>query len=102
MNTQTTQEKQKNYGIKDLINQELKTYLALRIEKRDVNPVKWWAKNKERFPFLYRVAMKYLGCPGTSTACERMFSTTGKIITKQRNRIAPSLVNIQVKLNKNM
>ena len=46
--------------------------------------------------------MKYLGCPGTSTACERMFSTTGKIITQQRNRIAPSLVNIQAKLNKNM
>ena len=34
-------------------------------------------------------------------ASERVFSTTGDIISKKRNRIAPDVVNMLVFLNRN-
>ena len=52
------------YSVKDLIKQELVTYLALKRERRDVNPLIWWAERKNELPYLYRAAMKKLSPPG--------------------------------------
>ena len=59
--------------------------------KKTVNCLlkKNWYMNKERFPILYDMALKYMCVPATSAPSERVFSVTSKILTKFRNRLDP-------------
>ena len=50
---------------------------------------KFWYTNKERYPILYSMALKYMCVPATSAPSERVFSVASKILTKFRNRLDP-------------
>ena len=50
---------------------------------------KFWYMNKERYPILYNLALKYMCIPATSAPSERVFSVASKILTKFRNRLDP-------------
>lgn len=52
----------------------------------------YWKRNKSRFPQLSRMAKKYLSVPSTSTACERCFSRSGRLVTASRSRLTPENV----------
>ena len=54
------------------------------------------------FPHIANQARCYLAIQGTSVAAERVFSTAGLIVSAQRSRIDPSLVNRIIFLNKNL
>ena len=71
----------------------LKHYLESDVLPRSENPLKFWEKNKENWPPLHNLAMKYLCIQATSVPCERLLSKTGSIITEKRNRLKAKNVN---------
>ena len=62
------------------VDKEFQKYLAEDLISIDDNPLKWWKNNQFRFPILAKVAKQFLCIPATSVPCERLFSTSGKII----------------------
>ena len=61
----------------------------------------WWHKRKLIYPRLYRLAIKYLIIPATSTESERVFSTAGLILDDRRNRLTDDHLNMLIFLAKN-
>ena len=80
---------------------ELTEYLAM--PKIDCNacPLLWWKAHRASFPLLETIARKYLAIPGTSVPSERVFSSGGCIITKQRASLKPKNAEILVFLAQN-
>ena len=52
-----------------------------------VDPLYWWKNNATRFPLHAKLARKILAVPATSAPTERLFSTAGLTITKERSRL---------------
>ena len=48
------------------------------------NPLIWWKELSHRFPLLSRRAQKVLAAMGTSAPSERVFSSRGNVVTKNR------------------
>jgi len=67
----------------------------------DVNILDWWAKNQSTYPATAIVAHHMLAIPATSVQSERLFSATGRLISKPRSRLLPETVEMLVFLNKN-
>ena len=58
--------------------------------------LKWWAAKSASYPFMIKLARKYLGVPSTSVASERVFSTAGNIVNIRRSCVTPEHVNMLV------
>jgi hypothetical protein len=56
-------------------------------------PLKWWKVHQNDFYFVSKLAMKYLSIPATSAPSERVFSTAGLTIAKDRARLDPDRAN---------
>ena len=52
--------------------------------------LKYWASKQYEYPVLAAIAKDHLAVPATSADSERVFSVGGDIVTKKRNRLAPS------------
>ena len=52
------------------------------------NLIKWWNDAQSAFPTLYLWALDILAIPAMSAECERVFSSTKKLITLERNRLS--------------
>lgn len=61
-------------------------YSQLKIPITD-DPLLWWKNRSNVFPYLSRLAKKYLCVPATSVLSERVFSRGGKVVTKETSRI---------------
>jgi hypothetical protein len=59
----------------------------LSFERMKIDPLKIWAALEPQLPDMARLARKLLCIPATSTDCERLFSLTGRLVTKTRNRL---------------
>ena len=79
---------------------ELQRYLLVKMEP-NAKPLDWWKRHESEFPKVAYVARSVLYVPATSMPSERIFSTTGLLINKLRNRLASDLVDAIVFLNKN-
>lgn len=79
---------------------ELSLYKRERCDP-NVNPLKWWKENSIKYPRLSVLARQYLSIPGTSVPSERIFSATGLLVNKLRNRLSSSVVDHVIFLNKN-
>ena len=66
---------------------ESEAYLLEPCCPSQVDILSWWKLNEPRFPRLSKMARDYFGAMSTSTASERTFSLSGRIITKIRSRI---------------
>lgn len=72
----------------DAATHELDLYHSqLKIPITD-NPLLWWKHRADVFPYLSRLAKKYLCVPATSVLSERVFSRGGKVITSETYRIS--------------
>ena len=53
------------------------------------DPLQWWSKSQSIFPKLSKMARDVYA---TGAGVEREFSISGRVITKQRNRLNPSTI----------
>lgn len=60
--------------------QEVSVYTSLPTIAVDKDPLQWWTDNED-FPRLAKLAQKILCIPATSVASERLFSSSGNILT---------------------
>ncbi|KAI2644978.1 zinc finger BED domain-containing 1-like protein [Labeo rohita] len=88
--------------LKDALEAELNTYLLTPPIDKEEDPLAWWKVHKLSFPHLARLARKYLCIPATSSPSERLFSTSGNIVTCQRTCLKPAKVDRLVFLAKNL
>ena len=61
----------------------------------------WWVTNKNQYPILHQVAMKYVPIPVTSVLSKRLFSDAKNLITPQRTRLDSFLINQLMFLKRN-
>ena len=71
------------------------------LKAKEFNPLNWWSQNAVHFPMLSCLARKYLCVPATSTPSERVFSTTGNLVSKKRSMLSPETVDKLVFLHAN-
>ncbi|XP_039679163.1 E3 SUMO-protein ligase ZBED1-like [Perca fluviatilis] len=84
------------------IASELHSYLQREILDAEEDPLKWWTESQRLYPRLSNLARKYLCIPATSSSSERVFSTSGNIVTCLRSSLKPDHVNRLVFLAKNL
>lgn len=83
---------------------EVNHFLKMPTLDPDSNALEWWKTNADSLPTLSRVARQLLCIPATSVPSERIFSTSGNIVTKKRASLKPDTCNVDmlVFLNKNL
>jgi hAT family C-terminal dimerisation region len=57
-----------------------------------MSPIKWWDVLGQQFPSIRQWAFDTLACLATSCKCERVFSSTKRLITPDRNSLGDELV----------
>ena len=62
------------------------------------DPLDWWRVRSADFPHLASLACHVLVIPATQVESERLFSCAGNIVTKNRNKLAPTTVELLVLL----
>lgn len=82
-------------------NTEVNTYLNMPLLERTGNPLKWWEQNEKLLPNLCKLAVAYLGIPATETACERVFSSAGNIVSSKRESLTTQHIEELVFLHEN-
>jgi hypothetical protein len=58
------------------------------------DPYEYWHTRRLKYPRLSRMAFDLLTVPPMSAECERLFSTTGRMVTKSRNRLDASTIGL--------
>ena len=87
---------------RERIETELSAYLQSVDADSESDPLQWWKTHEEMFPNLKNVAKKYLCVPATSSPWERLFSTSGNIVTCHRAALKPDAVDRLVFLAQNL
>ncbi|GES76347.1 zinc finger BED domain-containing protein 1-like [Rhizophagus clarus] len=67
----------------------------------EYDPYLWWSTNKNQYPVLHKLAMKYLSIPATSVPPERLFSDAKNLVTPLRTRLNSSVSNQLMFLKRN-
>ena len=78
---------------------ELERFISEKVHVHD--PLLWWQKNEAQFPYLAKLASKFLGIPATEVASERSFSVAGLTLTKLRATLEPEHVDQIIFIHKN-
>ena len=68
----------------------------------DSNPLYWWKERSPKYPHLAQLARGYLAIWATSVRSERVSSTAGNMVSKQRSSLKPENVNHLVFWAKNL
>ena len=84
------------------INNELIKYMTSSKLDFEEEPLSYWRDMHKRYPYLSNLAKRYLCVCATSTASERLFSTSGNILTTTRTSLKPEKVDMLTFLNKNL
>lgn len=81
---------------------EVQSYFQTETIDPEKDPLTWWRDAKAIYPHISNLARKYLCIPATSSSSERVFSTSGNIVTCLRASLKPDHVNRLVFLAKNL
>lgn len=73
---------------------ELDKYLKMSIDDqyKVPNPLIFWHRHHEKFPYLAKLARRLYSIPATSACVERQFSAGGLLITERRSSLNPDTV----------
>jgi len=85
-----------------LLEDEVVRYYALAKAEVDVDPLIWWKANSGSIKCLSILARKYLYVATTRVASERVFSTSGNIVSAKRYPLSPETVDMLTFLAKNL
>ncbi|XP_048474095.1 E3 SUMO-protein ligase ZBED1-like [Rhincodon typus] len=83
------------------IHQQLESYLAEPLRKRNTNPFDWWKNNEHRFPAVANLAKQYLAIPATSVSATRAFFCSSSIPDQTRSALLPDNIDQILFLHKN-
>lgn len=61
--------------------------MSRRDEEFDI--LAWWKTNGLNYPILQAIVRDVLAVPVSTVASESAFSTSGRVLSKRRNRLAP-------------
>ncbi len=75
---------------------ELNNYMMSPTIDSEMDPLTWWQVHQVDFPHLSKLARKYLCIPASSSPSERLFSTSGNVVTCQRTCLKPTKVNMLI------
>ena len=70
---------------------ELEHFISATIIDID-NPRLWWIQHQSDYPFLSIMALNLLAIPAMSAEVERVFSSTGLMLTDRRNRLKEDII----------
>lgn len=92
--------------VQQKVERELKNFLQYPIDPAVLKSptfdvLKWWRKNHPMYPLLSKFAQRIICVPATSTPSERVFSTAGNIVTKNRSMLKPENVDKLIFLHSN-
>ena len=82
----------------EMAKDEVRSY---RESPRSCDTVMFWKLNGHRFYHLERLARKYICAQGTSVSSERVFSTSGDILSAERSCLDPDALDAMIFLKKN-
>ena len=85
----------------DIYKNEISLRFIDKISKKRNNPLEWWKVNACRFPNIAKLARAVLSIPATSAPSERVFSTAGRTISKERASMLPEHADDLVFLHDN-
>ena len=85
-----------------VFNTELDNSLSLPKLDTEEEILPWWKLYGSKYPFISQLAQKYLSICATSSASERLFSTSGNVVTPSRSSLKPDKVNMLTFLAKNL
>ena len=88
--------------VPEKLESEIDHYIKSPVADSESDPLQWWKINYVHYPFLAKIAKKYLSISATSCPSERPFSSSGKIVSTLRNNLKPEKVNMLVFLSKNI
>ena len=77
-------------------------YIDSSLETLDQKPLLWWKQYSLQFPYLSKLAKKYLCIPATSVSSKRAFSTAGHVINSKRSCLLPEHANMLIFLAHNL
>ncbi|MBF0208903.1 MAG: hAT transposon family protein [Oligoflexia bacterium] len=81
---------------------EIDLYLKETCIPRDSDILAYWNIQRDKFPYLCRLARKYLAIPASSSSSERIFSGAGRIVTVKRTSLSVGSVEMLVYLRENL
>lgn len=84
------------------VKEEVEQYSNIVKPDPELNPLDWWKIQAPNYPILAKLAKKYLCICASSSASERLFSTSGHIASKKRTLLKPDKLNMLVFLSKNL
>ncbi|KAK6183139.1 hypothetical protein SNE40_010672 [Patella caerulea] len=87
---------------KELIKKEIHHYKSMPQNPMSESPLTFWKSKQDELPYLTSLSVKYLGIQASSVAAERVFSTTGDIVTATRSCLKSENVDSLVFLKKNL
>ena len=98
----TTNSPQEGMSNEERVKEELSRYLGYNRPEINTSPLEWWKHHSKDLLYLSILSKKYLSVCATSCPSERVFSTSGNIITAKRNCLKPDKVDKLVFLAKNL
>ncbi len=70
-----------NHTDDDEVYDKVMEYMKMKVNyQTGENVLLWWKKHSSIFPQLSRLALPLLSIPASSTASERVFSETGRVL----------------------
>ncbi|KAG4068985.1 hypothetical protein HA402_005646 [Bradysia odoriphaga] len=76
----------------DEVQQYLNSYVVVP-ESGKIDLCQYWFENRELFPALYKLSLKYLCVPASSATAESKFSLAGFLINEKRVLMRPTVVD---------
>lgn len=82
-----------NFGVQPLdeVQQYLNSFVVVP-ENGKVDLCKYWYENRDLYPGLYKLSLKYLCVPAASATAESKFSLAGMVVNEKRTLLGPSVV----------
>ena len=88
--------------VSEKLESEIDHYIKSSMADPECDPLECWKINNVYYPFLAKTAKTYVPICATGCPSERLFSSSGKIVSTLRNNIKPEKVNMLVFLSKNL
>jgi len=71
---------------------EFSRYMQIKRDSTITNVLEWWKGSQSIYPKLSKMARDVMAVPATGAGVEREFSISGRVVTKQRNRLTPTTI----------